>query len=462
MNIETLKHIYFLGIGGIGMSALARFFASQGIKILGYDRTRTPLCKELEKKQGVKIDYTENIKQIPKNIDLVVYTPAIAEDNAILKHFRKGNIPILKRSEVLGLITEFMDGICIAGTHGKTTISSLLAHLLTESSVKCNAFLGGIARNYNSNLILSETSKIAVIEADEFDRSFLKLHPKIAVITSIDADHLDVYGDIKTLKKSFSEFANLVPKNGVLFRKYGLPKYNRKCQAFTYHLEDNRADYYLSKLELKKDVYHFDIKTPEGIVKNMKMNYPGLHNVENAIVAIAVALKQGVKESEIRKGLKTFKGIERRFDLYKTKKVIYIDDYAHHPQEIETCINSVKKLYPNLKITGIFQPHLYSRTRDFVEDFAKSLSHLDTVFLLDIYAAREKKIEGVTSEMLLKKINNTEKKILNNRGVLHSIMKKVTQIEDQIEVLLTMGAGDIAQYSTRITDFLEKFDKKKQ
>jgi len=455
MNFESLKHIYFLGIGGIGMSALARFFASKDVKISGYDRTRTPLCRELEKRQGAKIYYVENIKQIPKSIDLVVYTPAIPQNHAILEHFRKSKIPVLKRSEVLGLITKSMDGICIAGTHGKTTISSLLAHLFMESSVECNAFLGGIAKNYNSNLILSETSNIAVIEADEFDRSFLKLHPQVAVISSIDADHLDVYGDKKALKKSFSEFANLVPENGILFRKYGLPKYNKKCQAFTYHLKNNKADYHLSRLELKKDVYHFDVKTPEGTVRNMKMNYPGLHNVENAIVAIAVALKRGVKESEVRKGLRTFEGVERRFDVHiKTDTLVYIDDYAHHPQEIEACIKSAKELFPNRKITGIFQPHLYSRTRDFADDFAKSLSLLDTVILMDIYAAREKKIEGVTSEMLLSKINKREKKMLN-KGTLRNLIRKT----EQIEVLLTMGAGDIAQIAVRVIEYWNASNK---
>ncbi|MCL2413638.1 MAG: UDP-N-acetylmuramate--L-alanine ligase [Bacteroidales bacterium] len=447
MNFETLKHIYFLGIGGIGMSALARFFASKNVKISGYDRTRTPLCEELEN-EGMDVHYIEDVNLIPKDIDLVIYTPAIPKDNVEFVHLQNSGIPVLKRSKILGLITQNMTGVCIAGTHGKTTISTLIAHLLTQSEVKCNAFLGGIAKNYNSNLILSKTSQIAVIEADEFDRSFLKLHPQIAVISSIDADHLDIYGTKNAMEQSFSEFANLVPHNGFLFQKYGTPNFGKAHK--TYHLTDTNADYYTSNLHVENGTYHFDFHAPDFNWKNLKMVYPGLHNVENAVIAVAVAHLLGATETEIRNGLKTFSGIKRRFDVHiKTGNLIYIDDYAHHPEEIKACIESVKSLFPNRKITGIFQPHLYSRTRDFADDFAKSLSLLDTLILLDIYPARELPIEGVSSEILLEKCT-CPNKILTTKSNLLKILK--TQ---PLDVLVTMGAGDIDQVVERIIKMLK-------
>ena len=447
MNFETLKHIYFLGIGGIGMSALARFFASKNVKISGYDRTRTLLCEELEN-EGMDIHYVEDVNLIPKNIDLVVYTPAIPKDNLEFIHLQKTEIPILKRSEMLGLITQNMFGVCIAGTHGKTTISTLIAHLLTQSEVKCNAFLGGIAKNYNSNLILSKTSQIAVIEADEFDRSFLKLHPKIAAISSIDADHLDIYGTKDVMEQSFSEFANLVPSNGFLFQKHGTPNFGKVHK--TYHLNDSNADYYTSNLRVENGAYHFDFHAPDFNWKNLEMVYPGLHNIENAVIAVAIAYLLGATETEIRNGLKTFSGIKRRFDVHiKTENLVYIDDYAHHPEEIKACIESVGNLFPNRKITGIFQPHLYSRTRDFSDDFAKSLSLLDTVILLDIYAAREKPIEGITSKILLEKCT-CPNKILTTKSNLLEILK--TQ---PLDVLVTMGAGDIDQVVEPIIKMLK-------
>ncbi len=446
MNFDTLKHIYFLGIGGIGMSALARFFASQGKIISGYDRVRTPLCEELER-EGMSIHYVEDINLLPNPIDLIVYTPAIPKEHTEFVYLQQTNIPMYKRSEVLGLITQNMQGVCVAGTHGKTTITTLIAHLLTQSHVKCNAFLGGISKNYNSNLLLSDTSKIAVIEADEFDRSFLKLHPKIAVISSIDADHLDIYGTKNELEKSFSDFANLVPKDGSLFQKYGLPDFGKPCK--TYHLNNSNADYFTSNLRVEHSAYHFDFNAPNGIWKDLVMTYPGLHNVENAVVAIAIANVLGATEAEIRQGLQIFQGVQRRFDFHiKTDNVIYIDDYAHHPQEINVCIESVRHLFPNKKITGIFQPHLYSRTRDFADDFAKSLSLLDTLILLDIYPARERPIEGVTSEMLLEKCTNLNKFLSTKSDVLDLLKTQ------SFDVLLTMGAGDIDQLIKPITEFL--------
>ncbi|MCL2682276.1 MAG: UDP-N-acetylmuramate--L-alanine ligase [Bacteroidales bacterium] len=447
MNFGTLKHIYFLGIGGIGMSALARFFASQSKTISGYDRTRTPLCEELER-EGMTIHYTEDINLVPKDIDLVVYTPAIPKDFVEFVYLQKTNIPILKRSEVLGIITQNMIGICVAGTHGKTTITTMIAHLLTQSNVKCNAFLGGISKNYNSNLILCEKSKIAVIEADEFDRSFLKLHPQIAVISSLDADHLDIYGSKEAMEQSFSEFVNLIQNGGFLFQKYGTP--NLGGTPNFYHLNDPNADYHTENLRVENGEYHFDFVAQNGRLKNLVMTYPGLHNVENAVIAIAIAYMLGATETEIQEGLKTFAGIKRRFDVHiKTDKLVYIDDYAHHPQEIEACVKSVRDLFPDRKITGVFQPHLYSRTRDFADDFAKSLSLLDTLILLDIYPARELPIEGVTSEMLLEKCT-CPNKILATKSNLIDILK--TQ---SLDVLLTMGAGDIDQVVNPIIKFLK-------
>ncbi|MDR0437825.1 MAG: UDP-N-acetylmuramate--L-alanine ligase [Bacteroidales bacterium] len=447
MNFNTLNHIYFIGIGGIGMSALARFFKSQGKIISGYDRVRTPLCEELER-EGMAIHYTENINLIPKDIDLVIYTPAIPKDHLEFVFLQKTNIPILKRSEVLGLITQNMIGVCVAGTHGKTTITTMIAHLLTQSKVKCNAFLGGISKNYNSNLILSETSKIAVIEADEFDRSFLKLHPKIAVISSVDADHLDIYGSKNAMEENFSEFVNLIQNGGFLFQKYGTP--NLGGTPNFYHLDDPNADYYTKNLRVENGEYHFDFVAQNGSWNDMVMTYPGLHNVENAVIAIVIAYMLGATETEIREGLKTFAGIKRRFDVHiKTDKLVYIDDYAHHPQEIEACVKSVRNLFANRKITGIFQPHLYTRTRDFADEFAKSLSLLDTLILLDIYPARELPIEGVTSEMLLEKCTCSTK-ILATKTNLIDILK--TQ---PLDVLLTMGAGDIDQVVNPIIEYLK-------
>ena len=377
----------------------------------------------------------------------MIYTPAIPKDHAEFVHQQTTTIPVLKRSEVLGLITENMLGVCIAGTHGKTTIASILAHLLTQSTVKCNAFLGGISKNYQSNLVLSETSPIAVIEADEFDRSFLKLHPKIAVISSIDADHLDIYGTKKAMEESFREFANLVPDNGFLFQKYGTPNFGKACK--TYHLNNTNADYYTTNLRVENAGYRFDFHAPGGVWKDLAMYFPGLHNVENAVITIAIAYLLGATEEEIRRGLETFQGVRRRFDFHiKTDELAYVDDYAHHPREVEACIMSIKHLFPNRKITGIFQPHLYTRTRDFADDFAKSLSLLDTLILLDIYAARELPIEGVTSEILLDKCT-CPNKMLTTKSNLLEVLK-----DRPLDILLTIGAGDIDQLVTPITNQL--------
>ena len=437
MDLNSVKRVFFLGIGGIGMSAIARFFKSKGIEVYGYDKTPTILTSNLLK-EGIEIHFDDNIKNIPDNIDLYIYTPAIPSDNNEFKYLKENNIKLYKRSEVLRIITQKLKAIAIAGTHGKTTISTLTAHILKQSSFDCNAFLGGISKNYNTNLLLSERSDYVVIEADEYDKSFLNLSPYFASISSIDADHLDIYGDKLNLSETFNEFANKVQKDGKLFIKKGLEIFT-KVKKYSYSLTD-KSDFYADNIRLTDDCYFFDVNIPKGSIKNLKMYYPGLHNIENAVVSIAIAKSIGVNDEVIRKALESFKGVYRRFDIrIKNDKFIYIDDYAHHPEEIKACINSVRNFYKGKKITGIFQPHLYSRTRDFVEEFAKSLELLDCIILLDIYPAREKPIEGVSSEILLKKIKNTEKFLLHKDDIPNFIKKR------KLEILLTMGAGDIDQ-----------------
>lgn len=441
MNLNDIHKIYFLGIGGIGMSAIARYFLSNGIKIYGYDKTPTKLTSELIA-EGIIIHFKEDVESIPEDIDLVIYTPAIPKEHLEYKYFLKNNYQIKKRSEILGMITNSNIGIGVAGTHGKTTISTMLASIMKGSSVDCSAFLGGISKNFDSNLLLSNKSNYVVIEADEFDRSFLQLKPQIAIISSVDADHLDIYGDKNELKKSFEEYINQIKNTGILIIKKGIElKYsNKNISVFTYSLNDINSDYYAINIVIKDGCYSYDLVHPKGIIRDVKLGYPGLHNVENAIAAVSVALNTGVNENEIKKTLLNFLGVKRRFDYrIKTEKLVYIDDYAHHPEELRTCINSVRHLYPDKKLTGVFQPHLYSRTRDFADEFAKSLELLDEVILLDIYPAREFPIEGVDSKMLLDKIKIKAKFLYSKDELLNNLLNH------NIEVLLTLGAGDIDQ-----------------
>jgi UDP-N-acetylmuramate--alanine ligase len=439
MNFEKLNNIYFLGIGGIGMSAVARYFHAKGAKIYGYDKTSTPLTTELIK-EGMYIHFEENISAIPLQLDFVVYTPAIPTHHKELQYFQQRNINIYKRSEVLGMITQHAKSIGIAGTHGKTTISTMTAHLLKQSGVDCSAFLGGISKNYHTNLLLSEKSDFVVIEADEFDRSFLQLFPYIAVVSSVDADHLDIYGDKNELKKSFEKYISQVQKGGKLIVKKGLQlSMPEKIDIYTYSLNED-ADFHAANISIKNGYYYFDYVFPDGVFKEIKMGYPGLHNIENAVAAISVAVLSGVKENEIRLALAGFEGVNRRFDFrIRTDKLVYIDDYAHHPEELRACIHSVKNLFEAKKITGIFQPHLFSRTRDFADEFARSLELLDEVILLDIYPARELPIAGITSQFLLDKINKKEKYLVEKADVKNFLKTR------KIEVLLTLGAGDIDQ-----------------
>jgi UDP-N-acetylmuramate--alanine ligase len=450
MNIEQVKEVYFLGIGGIGMSALARFFKSRGCSVSGYDRISSPLTSELEA-EGMMIHYEEDVDLIPDGIDLVVYTPAVPKKHAEYQFFLENGYPILKRSQVLGLISSEYKTIGIAGTHGKTTISTLTAHLLHQTSKGVNAFMGGISKNYQSNLLLSPKSEWVVVEADEFDRSFLHLFPQIAVITSVDADHLDIYKNILALKESFTQYTGQIKPGGKLIIKKGIALnviQRPGLKVYTYSI-DQQADFCIQNLRIKAGHYIFDLFLEETEIKNVELGLPGLFNVENAIASSAAAWLAGTTTDEIRRGLLSFSGVNRRFDVRINREdLIYIDDYAHHPEEIKACINSVRHLYPEKKITGVFQPHLFSRTRDFADDFARSLELLDEIILLEIYPAREQPIEGIDSQMLLNRINKSSKCVCQNDELIQ-LLKSLKP-----ELLLTLGAGDIDQFVKPIEESL--------
>jgi len=440
VEFNKLNTIYFLGIGGIGMSALARFFKSKGRNVSGYDKTPSQLTDELLK-EGMIIHFEENISLLPQNIDLVVYTPAIPENHNEYQWFIEKKIPLMKRSEVLGIISDHFNTIAVAGTHGKTTTSTLTAHLLKQSALDCTAFLGGIAKNYQTNLLLSDKSNLLVAEADEFDRSFLHLHPQTAVITSADADHLDIYTNKSQLQQAFVQFASQIKSNGNLIIKKGVNldlKKENNYSLYRYSLESG-ADFFPQNVQIKNGLYTFDFVNPNGIMHDMMLGLPGLFNVENSIAALAAAYINGVNENELRTGLGSFLGVRRRFDFrIKKSNIVYIDDYAHHPEELKACITSARHLFPGKKITGIFQPHLYTRTRDFADEFALSLDLLDEIILLPIYPARELPIKGIDSEMLLLKMKNPNKMLVNKENLIDKLIEN-----KELEVLLTLGAGDI-------------------
>lgn len=437
MNLNNVHNIYFVGIGGIGMSALARFFKSMGKHVSGYDKTPSEITKNLEN-LGVSIHFEDDITFIEapfkdKDETLVVYTPAISRDHKELNYFKDNGYVVMKRSQVLGLITENTMCLAVAGTHGKTTTTSILGHLLYQSNVKLTAFLGGISENYNSNLILNG-SEVSVVEADEFDRSFLTLSPDLACITSMDADHLDIYGDAAELEKSFNDFSQRIKPNGKLFVKNGLP-----IKGITYGIED-QADYSVENIKIDSGSYVFDIKTPETVIKDLRFNLPGRHNLSNALIAMAMAAEFGVSHQQLANALASYKGVKRRFTYHiKTNDLVFIDDYAHHPEEINAVHQAVREMYPDERVLAVFQPHLYTRTRDFIDEFAQSLSNFDEVLLLDIYPARELPIEGVSSEWLLEKIDNPNKKLINKTNLIPEILKSSAR------VILTIGAGDIGE-----------------
>lgn len=450
------------------MSALARYFKAMGKNVSGYDKTPTSLTDELIS-EGIHIHFKDDVNLIGENFKsnishlksniLIVYTPAVPKSHSEYMFFNLNGFNIKKRAEVLGMITDNTYTIAVAGTHGKTTTSSLIAHILKSAGKDPSAFLGGITQNYKTNLLLSSSlknsqlptpnSQLMVVEADEYDRSFLTLHPEIAVITSVDADHLDIYGDKKQVEESFALFAKQV-KSKLILKKNIEQKINSKIKPITYSVEDRNANYFALNIKIKNGMYSYEIYTPKGIFKNMTLGLPGKHNVENSIAATAVACEMNISEEDLRKALKTFGGVKRRFDYQiKTDKLIFIDDYAHHPEELKATISSAKEMYPNKKITGIFQPHLFSRTRDFADDFAKSLDLLDECILMEIYPARELPINGVNSMMLLNKMKLINKSICAKKDLVEEISKR------KLEILLTMGAGDIDTFIGSIKKKLE-------
>jgi UDP-N-acetylmuramate--alanine ligase len=459
IEFKNTEGIYFVGIGGIGMSALALYFSRGGYNIAGYDRSESGITNSLVA-NGCTITYEDDVSLLPdlfrdsSRIDnvLIVYTPAIPQGNRILTHFRNNGYRLYKRSEVLGEISSATDTLAVAGTHGKTTVSTMIAHLLKQSHVDCSAFLGGISKNYNSNLILGE-GKFTVIEADEFDRSFHRLKPLMAVITSLDADHLDIYQDKITMVGAYNEFCRKIREGGKLVinsRISGEIIVPDGVECFTYGLEPG-ADYRSFNIERNKDYYRFDLKTPFSTFIDLHFAFPGIINIENLTAAIAIALMCGVTEAEIRKAVLLFQGVRRRFDIrINWPGLVYIDDYAHHPEEIRACIKSVKEYFRGRKITGIFQPHLFSRTRDHAEGFAEILDELDELILIPIYPARENPIEGVTSELIYNKMRSTRKKLLNKQDIPEKL-----NVAD-LDVLLTIGAGDIDSLVAPIEEKLRK------
>jgi UDP-N-acetylmuramate--alanine ligase len=455
MEINQIKSVYFIGAGGIGMSALVRYFLSKGKNVAGYDRTPSELTEKLIE-EGAKIHYSEDIKLIPeecldKNSTLVVLTPAIPKEHAELNFFIDNNFEIQKRAQVLGTITRSSKGLCVAGTHGKTTTSTMTAHILHQSKVDCTAFLGGISKNYKSNLILSDKSDFTVIEADEFDRSFHWLHPYMSVITSTDPDHLDIYGTEEAYLESFEKYTTLIQPGGCLIIRKGVslqPKVQEGVKVYTYSKKE--GDFHAENIRIGNGEIFIDFVTPDEVIKDIQLGVPVSINIENGVAAMALCWLNGVTTEEIKSGMASFGGVDRRFDFkIKNDKVVYLSDYAHHPSEIKQSIISVRDLYKDKKITGIFQPHLYTRTRDFYKDFADSLSLLDEVILLDIYPARELPIPGVTSKLIFDNIREGVEKSMCTKENMLSVLK-----DKKIEVLITLGAGDIEDYTTDIQNLL--------
>ena len=457
MDVNILKSVYFIGAGGIGMSALVRYFLSKGKKVGGYDRTPSELTAKLIE-EGAQIHYEETPEKIPSDFlnaenTLIVYTAAMPNDHILLQYFRNHGFTIYKRAQVLGMLTRSSKGLCAAGTHGKTTTSTMTAHLLHQSHVGCDAFLGGISKNYATNLLLSDNSEYVVIEADEFDRSFHWLTPYATVITATDADHLDIYGTEEAYLESFSHYTSLIQPGGALIMRKNIqlnPQLQEGVRLYTYSTEE--GDFHAENIRIGGGEIFFDYVSPFGNIQNIQLGVPVAINIENGIAAMALAQLSGVTNDEIKAGMASFQGIERRFDFkIKTDKIVYLSDYAHHPEEIKQSILSIRALYKDKKITAIFQPHLYTRTRDFYLDFADSLSLLDEVILTDIYPARELPIEGVSSQLIYDHLSpNIEKTLCKKEEVLDVLMNK------NIEVLITLGAGDIENYASQICEILNK------
>lgn len=454
--MKSYTSLYFIGAGGIGMSALVRYFLAKGYRVAGYDRTPSPLTAELQA-EGLEIVYDESVDLIPDYCrdpatTLVVYTPAIPATHAGLVYFREQGFRVIKRAELLGLITQSSKGLCFSGTHGKTTTSSMAAHIFHESPIGCNAFLGGILRNYDSNLILSDHSPFTVIEADEYDRSFHWLHPYMAVVTATDPDHLDIYGTEEAYLESFAHFTSLIQPGGCLVMKRGIklvPRVQEGVKVYTYSARDG-GDFHAGNIRVGNGTIVFDFVAPDGVVADVELGVPVDINIENAVAAMAIARLNGVSDDDMRRAMASFRGAKRRFEFWvKRDDRVMIDDYAHHPDELKASIRSVRALYPGRKLTVIFQPHLYSRTRDFAPQFAEALSMADQVILLDIYPAREQPIPGVTSQIIFDKITCREKELCLREKLLERIK------ECNFDVLLTMGAGDIDRLLPQIASIVE-------
>ncbi|MDO9154654.1 MAG: UDP-N-acetylmuramate--L-alanine ligase [Paludibacter sp.] len=461
--MDKFPRYYFLGIGGIGMSALARYFKTKGCDVAGYDLTQTKLTEDL-KSEGIEVYYDDSIDKIPEKYrfakkTLVVLTPAIPDNHPQLKYFHENNYQILKRAEVLGQITRQSKGICIAGTHGKTTTSTIAAHLLYQSAVMCNAFLGGISNNYKTNLLLSNESNLVVIEADEYDRSFHHLLPYMAVITSADPDHLDIYKTPQAFRESFEYFTSLIRPGGALIMRKGIdvePKLQNGVKLYTYSMDDG-GDFCAENIRSVPGEMHFDFVTPTEKISDVRLGVPVRINIENSVAAMAIAWLNGVSKEELRVGISSYSGVYRRFNIvYKSDYVVYMDDYAHHPNELTASITSIRELFGDKKITGIFQPHLYSRTRDFAADFAEALSLLDELILLDIYPARELPIDGVDSMLIFKDVKLENKTMCTKENLLSLLENK------QPEVLVTFGAGDIDIMVPLIKNQLKRIEKENQ
>ncbi|NQU84673.1 MAG: UDP-N-acetylmuramate--L-alanine ligase [Mariniphaga sp.] len=455
--MQHIDNVYFLGIGGIGMSALARYFNHLGKSVAGYDLTKTSLTEKLVTER-IEVSYDENVSSFPsrfkKGNTLIVYTPAVPLNHKGFQWLKENDYTIYKRAQVLGMVCNSAKSIAVAGTHGKTTVSSMVSVILKESSLGCGAFLGGILKNYDSNLIVPENEKQwLVTEADEYDRSFLNLSPNMALVTAIDPDHLDIYGTLEELKKSFSDFVHQIKDGGKLIVKkdIGIHNFNSgEIEVFTYSLNEE-ASYYAKNIKAFGDGYNFDLATPSGVITNVILNFPGIVNVENAVAASALAMEAGASVDDLRNGLSKYQGVTRRFDIrFKNEKTLFIDDYAHHPKELEAVISSVKKLYIGKKITGVFQPHLFTRTRDFADEFAESLDLLDMPIVIPIYPAREEPIKGVTSEMIIRK--------MKNKNVIFLKMNEIVPwiLENESDILMTLGAGSIDNIANEITEELER------
>src|SRR5664279_2861725 len=452
-DLKNIHKIYFVGIGGIGMSALARYFRFHGKSVSGYDKTETVLTNSLVS-EGIPVTYQDDPVSVPKDVQLVVFTPAIPKDNRSLNFYRDNGYELMKRSEVLGLITADTRNICVAGTHGKTTISTMIAHILRDSGLGSNAFLGGISTNYDTNF-WSQGNDVCVVEADEYDRSFLRLHPDIAVISSMDADHLDIYGTGEAVQEAFLEFSKKIKSGGTLVQKHGLaiPRPAADVQQLSYHLTDHNADVYSKNLRILKGNYVFDVVGSEGNLKDVHLNVGGWHNVENALAAITACRKLGLTGEKIIPALHNFRGVRRRFEYHvQGGGPVYLDDYAHHPKELEVLISSVRELFPERKLLVVFQPHLFSRTKDFADGFAETLDRADEVVLLPLYPAREQPIAGISSATILNKMVRAPGQIMQKQQLLERAA--AVKPGDQT-VWITAGAGDIDELVKPLTEILK-------